>query len=154
VHEFWDDERLFDAMKETLTAWQRVPPEFIQAGKNAYAWHNIDAELALLTYDSADSAHDRAAAASMRSEPASVRALTFKSTHLTIEVEVSDDCLLGQVIPTWPGTMEIQGLNGMLAISPVDDLGSFRIQPIPTRPFRLNCRIAGTSGVLTNWITF
>jgi len=150
VHDFWDDERLFDAMKETLTAWQSVPPEFVQAGKNAYAWHNIDAELAQLTYDSA---HDRAAAASMRSEPASVRSLTFNSTHLTIEVEVGDDCLLGQVIPTCPGTIEIQGLNGAMAISPVDDLGSFRIQPIPTRPFRLNCRIAGTSGVLTNWIT-
>jgi hypothetical protein len=138
VHDFWDDERLFDAMKETLTTRQSVPPEFIQAGKNAYAWHNIDAELARLTYDSA---HDHAAAASMRSEPASVRALTFNSTHLTIEVEVSDDCLLGQVIPTWPGTIEIQGLNGAVAISPVDDLGSFRIQPIPTRPFRLNCHL-------------
>ena len=69
MHDFWDDERLFDAMKETLTARQSVPPEFIQAGKNAYAWHNIDAELAQLTYDSA---RDHAAAASMRSEPAAV----------------------------------------------------------------------------------
>jgi hypothetical protein len=90
----------------------------------------------------------------MRSEPAAVRALTFTSTNLTIEVEVAEDCLLGQVIPTWPGTIQIQGLNGTVAISPVDDLGSFRIQPIPARPLRLSCRIVGTSGVLTNWITF
>ena len=31
---------------------EAVPPEFVEAGKNAFAWHNIDAELAQLTYDS------------------------------------------------------------------------------------------------------
>ena len=151
MHDIWDDEELLDALKESLRARRSVPPEFIQDGKDAYAWHNIDAELAQLTYDSA---RDRDTVASMRSEPASVRALTFTSTHLTIELEVGDDCLLGQVIPARPGRIEIQAHVGAVAITPVDDLGSFRIQPIPARPFRLNCRIADGTDVLTGWITF
>ncbi len=48
----WDDEQLLAALKESLRARQAVPPEFVEAAKNAYAWHNIDAELAQLTYDS------------------------------------------------------------------------------------------------------
>jgi hypothetical protein len=150
MQDFWDEAQLLDALKAALQARQSVPPEFIQAGKNAYAWHNIDAELAQLTYDSARDA----AAASLRSEPASIRALTFTSTHLTIELEVRDDCLHGQVIPTRPGTIEVQGHSGTVGVSPVDDLGSFRIQPIPPSPFRLSCRIAGGTGVQTRWITF
>jgi hypothetical protein len=149
MQDFWDEVQLLDALKASMKARRSVPPEFIQTGKNAYAWHNIDAELAQLTYDSA-----RDAAASMRSGAASIRALTFTSTHLTIELEVADDCLNGQVIPTRPGTIEIQAHTGTVAVSLVDDLGSFRIQPIPPSPFRLSCRVADGAGVLTRWITF
>src|SRR3984893_18578228 len=111
-----DDEELLAALGEAIRAREAVPEWFIQTGKNAYAWHNIDAELAQLTYDSA-----RDADASMRSEAASIRALTFTSTHLTIELEVADDCLNGQVIPTRPGTIEIQAHTGTVAVSLVDD---------------------------------
>ena len=105
MRELWDDEQLLDALKASLRARQSVPPEFVQAGRNAYAWHHIDAELAQLTYDSAG---DRGAVASMRSESASLRALTFTSAHLTIELEIAADCVHGQVIPTQPGAVQIQ----------------------------------------------
>jgi hypothetical protein len=36
-----------------------VPADFIEVGMAAYAWHNIDAELAALTYDSARAASAR-----------------------------------------------------------------------------------------------
>ena len=48
----WDDEQLLGALREAMQARQAVPSWFIAMGKNAYAWHNIDAELAQLTYDS------------------------------------------------------------------------------------------------------
>ena len=48
----WDDEQLLALLKESLRAHLAVPPEFVEAAKNAYAWHNIDAEIAQLTYDS------------------------------------------------------------------------------------------------------
>ena len=48
----WDDEQLLGALREAMRARQAVPSWFVAMGKNAYAWHNIDAELAQLTYDS------------------------------------------------------------------------------------------------------
>jgi len=47
----WDDEQLLAALKASIQVRQAVPPELIEAGKNAFAWHNIDAELAQLTSD-------------------------------------------------------------------------------------------------------
>jgi len=52
VRDSWDDERLLAALSEALKASQAVPSWFVETGKNAFAWHNIDAELAQLTYDS------------------------------------------------------------------------------------------------------
>jgi hypothetical protein len=144
-----NDERLLPALKESLRARRAVPPEFIEAGKNAYAWHNIDAELAQLTYDST---RDLDSDPSMRSETASIRALTFTSAHLTIELEVSDDSLLGQAIPAREGTVEIHDRAGAIITIPVDRLGSFAIRPIPASPFRLRCHTAEGTDVLTGWI--
>ena len=81
----WDDEELLAALRQALLARQAVPPGFVEAAQNAFAWRNIDAELAELTYDSV---RDNEMAASMRAEAASIRALTFTSAHLTIELEV------------------------------------------------------------------
>ena len=48
-----------------------------------------------------------ASVATVRSEvTASIRALTFTSDHLTIEMEVSEDSLLCQLVPTGEGTIE------------------------------------------------
>src|SRR6516225_1532356 len=85
-----DDEELLAALGEALRARREVPEWFVETGKNAYAWHDIDAELAQLTYDSLA---DREPAAAVRSEAASIRALTFTSARLSIEVEVGE-CVL------------------------------------------------------------
>ena len=89
----WDDEELLAALGEAIRARQAVPEWFVGTGKNAYEWHNIDAELAQLTYDSS---RDQDAVAAVRSEAASIRALTFTSSRLSIELEVAESSLLGQ----------------------------------------------------------
>ena len=150
MRDIWDDERLLAALKEALEADEAVPPEFIELGKNAYAWHNIDAELAQLTYDSS---REPQAGLSLRAEAASIRALTFTSAHLTIELEVSEDSVLGQVIPAQPGVVEIQGREGTTAAIEADDVGCFLIRPIPDSPFRLRFRTADGSDILTGSIT-
>ena len=127
----WDDEQLLTALGEAMRARQAVPDSFIEMGKSAYAWHNIDAELAQLTYDSQPRAGGGPA-----SETASIRALTFTSAHLTLELEVTDGSLLGQVIPPRSGTLEIQTRAGTTpprltrsAVSPSS----------PSRPARSGC---------------
>src|SRR5579863_2128058 len=133
------------ALREAMNARQAVPDWFVETGKSAYAWHNIDAELAQLTYDS-DSAsdsgsdRDRDLVAAVRSETASIRALTFTSPHLSLELEVTEDALLGQIVPPRAGTLEVQTTAGAIVTTPVDEIGCFSVEPIPASPFRLRCR--------------
>ena len=143
------DEQLLAALGEALRARQAVPEWFVETGKNAYAWHNIDAELAQLTYDSS---RDEDTVAAVRSEAASIRALTFTSGRLSIELEVAESSLLGQIIPPRAGTLEVHTTAGVTC-SPVDEIGCFVVDPIPSSPFRLRCRTADGADVLTGWIT-
>ena len=147
--EGWDDEQLLTALGEAIKARDAVPSWFVQTGKNAYAWHNIDAELAQLTYDSRTDADAMAVA---RSETASIRALTFTSAHLSIELEVAGDSLLGQVIPPQAGTLETYTKAGLTS-SPVDESGYFAVEPIPPNPFRLRFHTSDGADVVTGWIT-
>jgi hypothetical protein len=144
-----DDDELLAALGEAIRAREEVPEWFVETGKNAYAWHNIDAELAQLTYDSDN---DRDAVAVVRSESASIRALTFTSAQLSIELEVTAGSLVGQIIPPRAGTLEVHNTAGV-ASSPVDEIGCFSVTPIPNSPFRLRCRTADGADVLTGWIT-
>jgi hypothetical protein len=150
VAEGWDDEELLAALQEALRAREAVPPEFVEAAKNAFAWHSIDAELAQLTYDSSrDSDYEP----SVRAEAASIRALTFTSAHLTIELEVTQDSLLGQIIPAQAGVIKIQPRDGAETEFPADEIGCFSVRPIPTGPFRLRCQTAAGIDALTGCIT-
>jgi hypothetical protein len=144
-----DDDELLAALREASRARESVPEWFVETGKNAYAWHNIDAELAQLTYDSHG---DREQAAAVRSEAASIRALTFTSTGLSIELEVAENTLLGQIIPPRAGTLEVHTTAGVTS-SPVDEIGCFTVDTIPASPFRLRCRTEDGADVLTGWIT-
>jgi hypothetical protein len=150
VREDWDDEQLLAALGEAIRARQAVPSWFVETAKNAYAWHNIDAELAQLTYDSST---DRERYAAVRSENATIRALTFTSAHLSIELEVTDDCLLGQVVPPQAGTVEAQTRAGAITNSPIDEIGCFAVDPRPASPFRLRCQTADGLDAVTGWIT-
>ena len=150
VRNGWDDDRLLTALSEALKAREAVPSWFIETGKNAFAWHNIDAELAQLTYDSNE---DRREAAVMRSETASIRSLTFTSAHLSMELEVTGNSLLGQLLPPRAGMLEIHTRAGEISTIEVDEIGGFAVDPIPDSPFRLRCRTADGTDVLTGWIT-
>jgi hypothetical protein len=145
-----DDEILLAALRQAMNKRQDVPPEWVAAAKSAFAWRNIDAELALLTYDSTQSP---AAAAPTRAESASIRALTFSSPRLTIELEVTGDALVGQVDPAQAAMIEVETRKGVETAAPSDEIGCFSVRPIPPGPFRLRCRTADSTYVLTGWIT-
>jgi len=150
VRDGWNDEQLMAALGEAMRARQAVPDWFVETGKSAYAWHNIDAELAQLTYDSNE---DQREAAVLRSETASIRALTFTSAHLSLELEVTGDSLLGQLLPAREGQLEIHTRAGDITTTEVDEIGCFSVDPIPESPFRLRCHTADGTDVLTGWIT-
>jgi hypothetical protein len=150
VPDGWDDEQLWEALRESMRARQAVPSWFIETGKNAYAWHNIDSELAQLTYDSRQDAGEPMV---MRAETALIRALTFTSAHLSLELEVTEGSVLGQIIPPRSGTLEIHPHNAESTTTEVDELGCFSVEPIPPSPFRLRWRAPDGTNVMTGWIT-
>lgn len=151
----WDDEQLLAALSEAMATRQAVPSWVVETGKNAYAWHRIDAELAQLTYDSSmnDSSTTQSRSATGPPETAVIRAMNFSSAHLSVELEVTETCLLGQVSPPQSGTIETQTSAGSVTSTSLDEVGSFAIDPVPPSPFRLRCRPADGTDALTGWIT-
>lgn len=159
-----DDEWLLGKLAEAVRTAQEVPRDFVEAGKAAFAWRAVDAELAALTYDSADLAAggepgpgtaDRQGdqvLAGTRSENAVLRALTFASPRLTVELQLDADGVLGQVSP--PGAREayVQPASGSGAVAVIDALGFFALRPVPEMPFRLRVRTGAGGHVLTGWI--
>jgi hypothetical protein len=142
-----DDDQLLAALGDALDA---VPADFVAAGKAAFAWHDLDAQLAALIYDSAADA--RRVPAVSRAEPAQLRYLTFASEQLTVELEVTHDAVLGQLVPPQPGVLEVRLKPGEVVTTPIDDIGCFTIRPIPSGSFRLRCAAADAT-LITDWIT-
>lgn len=145
-----DDGPLLAALRAAVEARAAVPDAFVEAGRNAYAWHNIDAELASLAYDSLRDAEQTAA---LRSETAAVRALTFQSARFSIEVEIAEGALFGQLVPPLQGTAEIQTRSGETLTAPIDEVGCFTFERKPDGPFRLRCHSGTQADVRTGWVT-
>jgi hypothetical protein len=145
-----DDERLLAALGDAVRAAEAVPPDFLAAAQAAYTWRDIDAELAALTYDSALE-QDREPAGT-RAQQAGLRALTFVSAHLSIELEVGRESCLGQLVPAQPGRVEVQVVTGEAMPVTVDEVGFFVVRPVPAGWFRLRCHTAEGADVVTGWV--
>jgi len=115
----WADDRLMAALGEAVRAARAVPPEFTEAGRAAYTWRTVDAELAALTFDSATQA---AAAPAVRAEEASPRFLTFAGSQLTIELEIGPDSIVGQIVPSQPGHVDACPATGAAPTAEIDEI--------------------------------
>jgi hypothetical protein len=146
----WTDDELLDALRDALVTTEQVPQSFVEAGKAAFAWRTIDAELAALTYDSA---WDSPELVAVRSESATLRSLTFASDGWTIELELTPDGVLGQLDPPEAGTVSARGDGGKFTEAEIDDLGFFALRPVPTAPYRLVCTTNSGTTILTGWVT-
>ncbi|GIF78425.1 hypothetical protein [Asanoa siamensis] len=138
-----NDQELIAAIAAARREAAEVPERIREIGRAAFAWRTVDAELAALATE---------APAGARAEPAAVRALTFAARDLTIEVEITDDALHGQVVPPRAGEIELRDRTGVVAVARVDEVGWFVLGPVPRGMFRLHLR-AGDAVVVTEWIT-
>jgi len=144
----WDEEELLAALQQVFDSQREPPPGIAEAGKKMFAWHAVGKDLAQLTYDSARDS-DRELAT--RTEAAEIRALTFCSARLTVELEFTAGAVLGQVIPPQVTTITVQFSNGREMDLAADETGCFSIRPIPSEAFRLRCETATGPDVLTGW---
>jgi hypothetical protein len=145
--DWYNDEALLAELDEAWHAVLQVPPEFVAAGKAVWIPLDLDAELAELIYDS------RREPAEVRTDTAALRALTFASPTQTIELEVAESGLLGQLVPPGRTLIEVQARDGTTVCATSDELGFFTIAQIPDGPFRLRYRTGAGVDVVTGWIT-
>jgi hypothetical protein len=127
-----------------------APDAVVQAALAAYTWRTVDAELAALAYDSSLSP---GMTAGVRGAEAALRTLTFQARQVSIEIEVDSGGLVGLVIPSRSGTVEVHAAQGIQDTVDVDDVGAFAVRPLPTQPFRLAYRTADGVVVTTRWVT-
>jgi hypothetical protein len=120
------------------------------APRTAGERRDAGAELARLVYDSA---RERHWAAGLRSEAASIRALTLASAHFSLELEVIGDRLLGQLVPPHGMAVQVQSQASGSTQIWTDEIGCFLVQPVPATPFRLHWRTEDGAQVVTDWIT-
>jgi hypothetical protein len=150
VIEGWHDEALLALLRDALRAQPAVPPEFVEAGRTAFAWRDIDLELAQLSRDPVGGPEH---ADGPPAETACLRTLTLRAARLSIELEVGPGCLIGQIIPAQPAVIRIRARAGPDPAIRYDEHGCFFIRPIPQAMFRLTCKTAANGDVMTRWIT-
>jgi hypothetical protein len=146
----WDrsDDDLMGELKEALEEARSVPPDLAEAAKAAFTWRTVDEELEMLTlsYDSA-----MADTALVRGAGSPERMLVFESEDLTMELEVGDEVLMGQVVPTGPGRAILQDPQGTLQETEADDGGFFLFRRPTTSPIRVKW-VSGETGMVTEWV--
>jgi hypothetical protein len=147
--EFADDEFDGDLLEEELRRaagiLDPVPAALRQLAVEAYALHDLDARIAELTFDSLVDAIP------VRGATDTPRMLTFHSGDVTVDVEVTSQGLMGQVLPPQPAAIEV--LSGPQAGTSVvaDDMGRFTCDAAPAGPFALRLRTGGEV-VVTEWL--
>jgi hypothetical protein len=143
-----DDDLLRRRLAEALREIDDVPPGFVEAGSAALAWRDVDGELAALIYDSE---HDAAVLA--RADVASLRALTFATSQVTIDVTFLPGVMIGQVDPQCAARIELRPRDGGTIDVAADELGVFTVEPPPRGPFVLSCQFGTNINVVTPLIT-
>jgi len=124
-----------------------VPISVTEAGKSAFTWLTIDAELAELVFDSA-----RDELVGVRSETLAERQLTFQSPNVEIEIMLVGGTrhLVGQLVPAQEADVTlITELKSTDAKT--DQLGRFDFTGVEPGRIRLQVRTAGGPSITTQW---
>ncbi|MFI1707338.1 hypothetical protein [Streptomyces griseoruber] len=146
---FEDDEfdlgSLEEELRQAAAILDPVPAELCRIAVEAYALHDLDARIAELTFDSLTDAIP------VRGAEDVPRMLTFHTGGLTVDVEVSEEGLLGQLLP--PQSASVEVLHGPRAGASLtaDAMGRFVCPTPPTGPFALRLRTGGEV-VVTEWM--
>ncbi|GAB3008257.1 hypothetical protein [Saccharothrix stipae] len=145
----WEsDEVLLRELSAALAEERDVPEHILQAARAAYTWRTIDAELLALT--SYDSVLDAELAVRARAAH-TARQLVFDAEGVSVQVEVTEAGVAGQVLPAGPGRVALVTAAGPVEEAELDELGMFLLGPPPSGPVRFRCEVGGTT-VLTDWV--
>ncbi|MGW3867422.1 hypothetical protein ACWEDZ_39115 [Streptomyces sp. NPDC005047] len=140
-----DDGLLEEELRQAAAILDPVPAGLRQVAVDAFALHDLDARVAELTFDSLVDAIP------VRGETDPPRMLTFRSDGVTVDVEVTADGLIGQLLPPGPAGIEVLSGPRAHARLTADDMGRFTGDAPPAGPFALRLWTGGEV-VVTEWL--
>jgi hypothetical protein len=143
------DDELLAQLRDIAAETDPVPELLLDAARSAFELHDLDAMLAELVHDSALDAP----AMAIRGGGAE-RILSFVVQALAVECQItargSRRDLLGQLVGGRAERMDVQ-VTGAVETLPVNASGRFSVRDLPAGPFRLRCRLADGTGLVTSW---
>ncbi|WP_399944940.1 hypothetical protein ACGH52_33820 [Streptomyces sp. BBFR25] len=139
------DGLLEEELRQAAAILDPVPAELRRVAVDAFALRDLEVRVAELTFDSLVDGIP------VRGETDPPRMLTFQSDGVTVDVEVTSQGLIGQLLP--PGPAGIEVLSGPRAHARLmaDDMGRFTGEAPPAGPFALRLR-TGRDVVVTEWL--
>jgi hypothetical protein len=145
------DDDLIERLRRIAAQADPVPPGLLDAARAAFGMRDIDARVAELVRDSAVDAP----ATSLRGD--GPRLLSFEAGEAVIECEVTGRGgrrdVVGQLVGAAADELEAQ-VAGNPAATPavrVSEHGVFAVRGLPAGPFRLRCRLADGTTLVTSW---
>ena len=141
----FDADLLEEELRGAAAVLDPLPAELLQLAMDAYLLHDLDARVAELTFDSLVDAIP------VRGVEDPPRMLTFQAGELTVDVEVTGDGLLGQLLPPQSARIEVLGGPGAARPLTVDAMGRFAADTPPSGPFALRLRTGGDV-IVTEWL--
>ena len=145
------DADLLADLRAALADTKAIPQRHYDAAEAAFSWRTIDEELESLSLID-DSAMQQSSAmrASQLDAP---RVLTFEGSTLSIEVEVAEQRIAGQVIPEQAAHIRVVTPSGAGVEADADDFGCFILEWSGSGPIRLQCSTAEAE-LITEWTIF
>jgi hypothetical protein len=142
-----DEELMADLGRATSSA--PVPEPVLRAARAAFQRRRQEAGhvLARLGYDSVldDEFVMRAGA------PDDRRIVTFDSQTLSVEIELSTDRLVGQLVPPMAAEVELVSATATIGRTTADSMGCFALERPPPGAVQFRCRVSAGL-VFTDWV--
>jgi hypothetical protein len=147
-------DELEEALRRLAARLEPVPQPLLQAAADAFAWRDIDSELAGLEFDSL-AEDENMLVRGLRQQ----RLISFTADELTIEVEVTSTgsarAVLGQITPPRRATVDIRNAQGSVTVE-ADEWGRFQSGSLRAGPMSMCLSLAAGAPrhrVVTDWVT-
>ncbi len=144
-----DDDVLLAGLRRIAAQADPPPASLHDTARGAFAWRDVDRQLAELVYDSTE---DDMALAGLRSDTAPWL-LTFEA-EIIVEVEVvrtgASRRLVGQIVPPQEARIEVRHAGGVSDVA-ADAIGRFACDGVARGPVSLRCRVGGRI-IDTDWV--
>jgi hypothetical protein len=142
------DESLIAALRAGLDQSDPVPGDVTAFAKAAFTWRDIDAELASLDFDSAESGQD----VGVRSS-ATARMISFQAGQWMLDIEYDEIAgrLLGVISPEAPFSIDLH-TSGAFFTTESDPSGRFQAEGVSRGPLSMVLRFLDGQVVKTQWV--